>query len=258
MTIGRAPRAAASRTRCSSRYTCPRCSPSNTPTTTNSGLVRRGRGRAQAPRGLHASRPDRRGALGEHLVRVEHAARRPGTRRRSCLSGPTASTSGASGTSSGVLGPVGRPSNRRRSSSAVIVACGRSSSPASIGRSSDANPSAPPAAPSRSASNPTASSRRNPPDAVRTSAPRYAPLPSDVPRSRASARMYVPAEQRDLGHGDGPGGVAVVPLEERELVDHDVARRQLHRLARRGPSGTRGDPRSGRRCTAAGPGGSGR
>ena len=242
MTTGRAPRSAASVTRCSSRYACPRWSPSNTPTTTKTGASERGRWSspratsisarlppASASRGV--GRPASAGRSASTLCgwRAPETARQTATTRPS---GPTASTSGASRGTSGVLGAVISPSPRRRISSSVIGACGRSSRPASIGTHRAAIPAGPSAACSRSTSSGMASSSLKPPDAVlhqRAQVGARLQAGPEVPGQRADVGA---GGARDLDDGRRARRIGVVPLQHRQLVDGHVARRQLHGLAR--------------------------
>ena len=76
-----------------------------------------------------------------------------------------------------------------------------------------------------------ASSSVNGPEAVRVSAPRYAALPSRSPRSRASARMYVPAEHATSRTAIGRSGS--VPSHDTRSSEWIVTSRSPARRSRR-------------------------
>ena len=279
MTVGRASRARAPRTSRRSRYMWPRCSPSKTPTTTKSRPIERSRAstpsttitpgpRAGLPAGLlgHV-----RGPLGEvagrrrvheHLVGQER--RTPPVPDRdepaARVEHPDRSVDGIAlrrpdGLAAGDARQVRRVQRERRERLEARVerqeeGGDRSACPARPRRPLRPVRPSPPAA-SRSTSSETASSIRNGPLAVRTSAPRYAALPSAAPRSRAIARMYVPAEHSTSTIGDRTVRVRAVPVHEVQTGDRDGPRPQLERAARArhgvGPATGDLDGRIGRR-----------
>ena len=162
-------------------------------------------GREPAGLSRSRSRRGRRPAPGAGSDRPDPAGRRPVARTGRARS------------------PRPRPPSGRRP--------GKASSPVSSGRRSGTRPAGPSAAADRITSSGVAPSSVNGPEAVRVSAPRYAALPRPPPRSRASARTYVPAEQATSTTAIGRSGVGGIPGHEVERVDRDLPARELDGLA---------------------------
>ena len=271
MTTGRAARCAASATRCSRRYACPRCRPSNTPTTTNTGSSER-REVVQAAGDVHVQPGSTTGGASV-AVSVARRTGRPDSAGRSastlcgCRAPATARQTAA-------IAPVrtngehqrGVPDRERRLGGGDQALAQppdlvrgddrvRQVLEARVDRQQD------PLDPGRPIGGvlpkPVEGDRVLETERARRGTNQRAEVRAALETRAEIARKgpdVGPGRARDVDDRHRPGRVRAVPLEQRRLVDDDVARRELHDLAARAPSGTRGVPRSARRCRPAAPG----
>ena len=240
-------RASASRTRCSRRYAWPRWSPSNTPTTAKIGPCS---GRSAVDPG--DDRPSGRNDRGrrsrrrdEHLVRAPAGRPAPdGDRRerarpaRAADSAPRPARSRPPGRmnwprADGLdLGAVERHLREARRDPCRSAGAGGAMAPGSS------------AAAARTASSEIASVERKRPGGGPPQRPEVGGTARRAtPRSRARARTYVPAEQRDVEDRRSAGPARCRPTTQVELVDRDLPRRRARRSRRRVPWRTPGGRR---------------
>ena len=166
-------------------------------------------------------------------IRVPSRRPMPDDRARRHRRGAAAMPSGVAAHARPRDGRTG-PGRHRRSRPSSARPPGCASSPVSDGsrRRADARPGRPRPRRRGSSSSEWAPSSANGPLAVAYRAPRYAPVPSRSPRSRASARTYVPAEQRTSTMAIGRAGSRSSHSRRSSGLDLDAPRRQVRRLAR--------------------------